>query len=102
MPKKWPYEIVLSPGEKRELAARAVRYSLPYFQVQRAKMILLAAGGLDSDEIARRLDTRRKVVWLWCKRFYERRLEGLDELHRPGRPRAFPPRDRGSSKGAGV
>ena len=102
MPKKWPYTIVLSPNEKRELAARAAKYSLPYFQVQRAKMILLASQGLDSDEIARRLDTRRKVVWLWCKRFYEKRLQGLDELPRPGRPRAFPPRDRDSSKGVGL
>ena len=102
MPKKWPYPIILSPHEKRELAARAAKYSLPYFQVQRAKMILLAAQGLDRNEIARRLDTGRKVVWLWCKRFYEKRLQGLDELPRPGRPRAFPPRDRDSSKGVGL
>jgi transposase len=65
-------------------------------------MILLASEGLDSDEIARRLDTRRKVVWLWCKRFYLKRLRGLDELPRPGRPRAFPPRDHDSSKGVGL
>src|SRR5262245_4184385 len=102
MPKKWPYPIVLSPHENRELAARAAQYSLPYFQVQRAKMILLAAQGLDSNEIARRLDTRRKVVWFWCKRFYEKRLQGLNELSRPGRPRAFPPRDRHPSKGVGL
>jgi len=102
MPKKWPYKIILSSDEKRELTARAAKYSLPYFQVQRSKMILLAAQGLDSNEIAGRLDTRRKVVWLWCKRFYEKRLQGLDELPRPGRPRAFPPRDRGSGKGIGM
>jgi Winged helix-turn helix len=102
MPKEWPYKILLSSEEKRELTARAAKYSLPYFQVQRSKMILLAAQGLDSNEIARRLDTRRKVVWLWCKRFYEKRLQGLDELPRPGRPRAFPPRDRSSGKGSGV
>jgi hypothetical protein len=102
MPKEWPYKIFLSTEEKRELTARAAKYSLPYFQVQRSKMILLAAQGLDSNEIARRLDTRRKVVWLWCKRFYEKRLQGLDELPRPGRPRVFPPRDRSSGKGSGV
>ncbi|PYU92502.1 MAG: hypothetical protein DMG08_12565 [Acidobacteria bacterium] len=83
--------MVLSVEEKRELTARDAKYSLPYFQVQRAKIILLAAQGLDSNEIARRLDTRRKVVWLWCERFCEKRLQGLDERPRPGRPRVFPP-----------
>jgi transcriptional regulator len=35
---------------------------LPYFEVLRAKMILLAAQGLENDEIAFRLNTRREVV----------------------------------------
>ena len=96
MPRKSPFEIYLSSDERRELSARARKYTLAYFQVQRAKMILLAAEGLDNDEIARRLDTRREVVCFWRKRFFEKRLRGLDELPRPGRPRAFPPRTRGS------
>lgn len=102
MPRSSPFQIVLSRDEARELTRRANKYTLPYYQVVRAKMILLAAEGLDSNEIARRLDTRRKVVWLWCKRFSEKRLRGLDELPRPGRPRAFPPRDRDSSKSVGL
>lgn len=92
MPRQSPYSIVLSRAEERELAARARKYTLPYFQVQRAKMILMAARGLENDEIARQLGTRREVVWLWRKRFFEKRLPGLDETPRPGRPRAFPPR----------
>ena len=91
MPRKSPFQIVLSAAERRELSRRARRYTLPFFQVQRARMILLAAEGIDNNEIARRLDTRREVVWLWRKRFFEKRLPGLDELPRPGRPRAFPP-----------
>ena len=87
-----PYHIVLSAAEEQELSRRAARYSSPYFQVLRAKMILLAAQGLGNEEIAARLDTRRKVVSVWRKRFFEARLAGLDELPRPGRPRAFPPR----------
>jgi transposase len=54
-------------------------------------MILLAAEGVENDEIARRLETRREVVWQWRKRFYEKRLAGLEERPRPGRPRVFPP-----------
>ena len=55
-------------------------------------MILLAAEGLANDEIAQRLDSRREVVCLWRKRFFEKRLPGLEEGQRSGRPRAFPPR----------
>ncbi len=92
MPRHSPYRIILTADEKQELMARARKYTLPYFQVQRAKMILLAAEGIDNDEIARRLETRREVVWQWRKRFYEKRLAGLEERPRPGRPRVFPPR----------
>jgi hypothetical protein len=92
MPRHSPFRIILSVDEKRELLARARRYTLPYYQVQRAKMILLAAEGVENDEIARRLETRREVVWQWRKRFYEKRLPGLEERPRPGRPRVFPPR----------
>lgn len=91
MPRKSPYHIVLSPDEERELERRAAKYTLPYFQVLRAKMILLAAQDLPNDEIGARLDARREIVCLWRKRFFENRLPGLDERPRPGRPRAFPP-----------
>ena len=35
---------------------RAAKYTLPYFEVVRVRMILMAAEGLDNDEIAARLD----------------------------------------------
>jgi len=92
MPRHSPFRIILSVDEKQELMARTRKYTLPYFQVQRAKMILLAAEGIENDEIARRLETRREVVCLWRKRFHEKRLAGLEERPRPGRPRVFPPR----------
>ena len=53
-------------------------------------MILLAAEGLSDDDIAQRLDSGREVVCLWRKRFFERRLRGLEEGQRSGRPRLFP------------
>jgi uncharacterized membrane protein len=92
MPRRSPFRIVLSAGEVTELRRRAAKYTLPYFEVVRAKMILMAADGMDNDEIAARLDTRREVVSQWRKRFFEERLAGLEERARPGRPRAFPPR----------
>jgi hypothetical protein len=92
MPRQSPYAIVLRQEERHELETRAAKYTLPYFQVIRARMILHAAQGLSNDQIAERLDTRREVVSLWRKRFFEERLSGLEERARPGRPRSFPPR----------
>lgn len=92
MPRESPYKIILSEEEARELSRRAAKYTLPYFLVVRAKMILLAAQGLGNDEIATQLNTRREVVSMWRKRFFEERLRGLEERPRPGRPRFFPPR----------
>ena len=97
MPRSSPFAIALSPAEEAELRRRATKYTLPYFQVQRARMILYASEGMANDLIAERLDTRREVVSLWRKRFFVDRLAGLEEHARPGRPRTFSPRTRRSS-----
>lgn len=102
MPRSSPFRIELDPEEKFELERRATKYTLPYFLVLRAKMVLLAALGLTNDEIGRRLDTRREVVCMWRKRFFEKRLSGLEERPRPGRPRSFPPRGGRAGKGVGL
>lgn len=62
MPRLSPYSIDLSEQEERELFRRAAKYTLPYFEVMRARLVLLAAKGLSNDQIAARLDTRREVV----------------------------------------
>ena len=91
MPRKSPFLLNLSAEQRRELEARARRYTLPYREVVRAKIVLLAAAGMDNDEIAARLDTRREVVSKWRKRFFEQGLAGLEERPRGGRPPAFSP-----------
>jgi transposase len=91
MPRKSPYVVELTAEQRRELQARARRYTLPYREVVRAKIVLMAADGLGNDEIAARLDTRREIVSKWRKRFFEHGLAGLDELPRGGRPPVFPP-----------
>ncbi len=95
MPRKSPFHIQLSTDEFAELIRRATKYTLPYFEVGRAKMILMAADGMDNDQIAVRLDTRREVVSQWCKRFFKERMAGIEERARPGRPRVVPPRAHG-------
>jgi transposase-like protein len=92
MPRRSPFNITLSAEERRILTERTRKYTLPYFNVVRAKMILLAADGLGNDAIAARLDVGRDVVSQWRRRFFERRVPGLEEGQRSGRPRAFPPR----------
>lgn len=99
MPRTSPYRIELSADERLVLETRARKYTLPYRDVVRARIVLLAAEGLRNDEIAGRLDTRREVVSLWRKRFFEQRLAGLEELPRHGRPAVFSPR--GGDRGQG-
>ena len=91
MPRNSPYTIELTAEERAVLEQQARRYTLPYRDVIRAKVVLLAAQGYGNDEIAARLDSRREIVSKWRKRFFEERLAGLEERPRQGRPPVFPP-----------
>ena len=86
-----PYVISLSLKEKDALQQIARKYTLPYFIVVRAKAILLAADGLENKQIGEKLDLPREVVSKWRKRFFEERLNGLQDRPRRGRPSRFPP-----------
>jgi len=91
VPRKSPYQIVLSPEQQQRLKQMARSYTSPYWQVVRAKLVLLAASGLENKQIATRLDLPRQIVSKWRKRFFEKGLAGLEDRPRRGRPRAFPP-----------
>ena len=69
----------------------ARKYTSPYYQVVRAKVILLAAEGLDNDQIGAQVSLPRQIVSKWRKRFFEERLAGLENLPRSGRPPRFSP-----------
>ena len=94
MPRKSPFAISLRTEERRELEAKARRYTSPYRDVVRAKIVLMAAEGLSNDIIGSRLDTPRQIVSKWRKRFYELGFPGLEEEPRGGAPVRFPPRRR--------
>ena len=91
MPRRSPYGIELSDEERAALESLARSYTLPYWQVTRAQMVLLAAQGMRNDQIAACLNCRREVVSQWRKRFFEARLAGLEDLPRRGRPPTFSP-----------
>ena len=102
MPRKSPFSIDLSPDERRELEARARKYTSSYRDVIRAKIVLLAAQGLSNDQIAQRIDTPRQIVSKWRKRFFLERLTGLEEQPRGGRSAAFSPSSRRRRQGSRV
>lgn len=94
MPRHSPFRIDLTREERRELEARSRRYTSPYRDVVRAKLILLAADDLPNDVIAARLDAPRQIISKWRKRFFEQRLAGLEEEPRGGRTARFSPQRR--------
>lgn len=91
MPRNSPYKIDLSPHEKKLLEAISKKYTSPYRDVIRAKIVLLAAEGLSNNIIASRLDTQRQIVSKWRKRFFRKRFAGLQEQPRKGRSATFSP-----------
>lgn len=91
MPRRSPYVIELSVQDRAVLEQRARTYTAAYDEVVRAKIVLLAADGLENTVIAARLDVRPQLVSLWRKRFFDEGLEGLKDRPRAGRPRVFPP-----------
>ena len=102
MPRESPFSIILADEEKAELEARARRYTSSYRGVIRARIVLFAADGMQNKEIAVRLDTSPQIVSKWRKRFFEQRLEGLDEAPRHGRPGSFSPQGRDRHQGPGL
>ena len=91
MPRKSPFVIRLSREERQVLEQRSRQYTLSYRDVVRAKIVLLAAAGLENTAIGARLDMPRPVVSKWRHRFFRDRLAGLEELPRGGRPSKFSP-----------
>ena len=69
----------------------AHKYTSPYFEVVRAKAILLAAEGLQNKQIGDRLQMPRQIISKWRKRFFDERLAGLQDRPRRGRPGRFSP-----------
>lgn len=99
MPRRSPHRVELTTQERNTLEVVARKYTSPYRDVIRAKIVLLAAQGLGNDIIAARLDTPRQIVSKWRQRFCVLRLPGLEEQSRRGRPARFSPQSRGRRQG---
>jgi transposase len=85
--------ITLSSEERKTLNAWSNKRSFPFRLVQRARIICMAADGVLSQDIARKLQVSRPTVQLWRQRFLSLRLAGLEkDAPRPGRKPRIPQR----------
>ena len=80
-------EIILTSEERAELTklVRSKRTSVRL--VERARIVLLAAGGMQSKDIAAQLGIGRVQVSRWRERYAESRLAGIER----DLPRGAPP-----------
>ncbi len=79
----------LTSEEQQELAGFAASRSLPHALVARARLVLWSAEGVANAKIAERLNWSKPTVGKWRQRFIERRMQGLYDELRPGRPRSI-------------
>src|SRR6266545_4387960 len=80
-------KIVLSAEELGELETLVRRRKSSHGAATRARIVLLAAEGLNNSTIAKKLDVSRLTVGTWRRRFAKKRRDGLDDEPRPGAPR---------------
>ena len=79
--------VVLNPEQHKTLKQWARSRSLPARQVERARIVLLAAEGQQDLEIAAELGISNQKASRWRKRFLQAGLAGLEkDAPRPGRP----------------
>jgi putative transposase len=81
--------VELTPEMYKELQMMSRSRSLPQSLVERAKIILLAAEGINNTTIAQRLSLSNPTVGKWRHRFLQQGLMGLYDEPKPGGPRSI-------------
>ena len=85
-------QVVLTDGQEQTLRQWARGRSLPARQVERARVVLLAAEGKQDLEIAAEIGISNQKAARWRKRFLEFGLAGLEkDAPRPGRTPTITP-----------
>ena len=82
-------ELVLSEDERTQLESMARSRSMSAALVQRAKIVLACAEGAANKHVAQRFQTNKSTVGKWRSRFIARRISGLYDELRPGKPRTI-------------
>lgn len=86
-----PLHLALSPEERSTLEHWLRCSTMPNGLAQRVRVVLRCADGQPIRQLARDLGLARNTAKLWLRRFAAKRLEGFDDLPRPGRPVCFSP-----------
>lgn len=82
-------ELLLTDEERRQLQSFARSRSLPAALSKRARIGLSRADGETNSAIAERMALTEATVGEWRTRFIERRIPGLYDDVRPGKPRTI-------------
>src|SRR6266699_1261413 len=82
-------EVLLSDEERETLERWARRPKSSQALAFRCRVVLAAAEGRSSREIAAQLGCNPSTVGRWRGRFAERGLDGLHDEPRPGKPRSI-------------
>jgi transposase len=77
-------------ADRRELQRRVRDKGAPARQVERARIVLLAADEMPGKQIAEMVGCAEGTVVTWRARYAERGLAGLADLPRPGKPSPLP------------
>jgi transposase len=86
--------ITLDEPTRAELERRVRAMTTPQRDVNRARIILAAAEGVSSRQIAMRVGMHESHIAMWRQRFLAQGLEGLCDAPRPGRVPTYDAIDR--------
>jgi Winged helix-turn helix len=89
-----PIRIILTDEERSELERICRAHTATQRDVSRAQIILRLDEGWSLSRVAGEVGRQRTVVRKWAKRFVRKRLRGLVDAPRSGRPPRFSPQSR--------
>jgi hypothetical protein len=78
--------VEVSPQDRELLTSWTRSPSLRAGLAQRARVVLLAADGIGTTEIVRRVGLSKPAVIGWKRRYAAEGLNGLEDRAKPGRP----------------
>ena len=82
--------VALNPEQRQALERMARSRSMPARLVERARIVLLAADGMENKQIARRMNLTEKKTARWRSRFLAGGIAALQkDAPRPGKPRTI-------------